>query len=778
MLKKNISLFLCVVQIFLISAYAQGETRGLAQETRGLAQEEEMDTFSPLHRDVEKLKLLRESDIYNLLPEEKKKILASISDKISKSTLEKLLVILSQKDILGSIDFLDELYLITNPIDLERYIMRRYLEIREEVPLLEKFYSAGPELGIKTEVLRQIGYDLTYARPDKKISTQFISQGYTLGPGDSLFLYVWGRVKLPDVLSFPMMVTILHDGRVFIPLVGPVSVGGMTLESASEIVRSAVRRVLGDVEVAVSLSSLKSIPVVVVGEVRNPGVIILSGTLSPFEAIQEAGGIKNSGSLRNIEIRRDGKFFARIDLYDLIFGGVSEGALSGVTLKAWDVVFVPRVGSTFAISGSVKSPGIYEMIGEKISLKDAVTLSGGFIPAQGKFRIRIKRLSVDRRGNILDIIVGDENRENILSSQELVDGDFVEVYPLFAEQEDKYIFVSGYVRKPQKIPYVENMTLKDAIMLSGGFTSINSPYAYEIIRYENGKETKIYKKIPEETRKKDLNAIIDLLKDEIILPYDRITIFPPPENEVPQFIQVSVSGEVLFPGKYMVQKGDRLYDLLKKAGGFTDRAYTDGIIFTRQALKYEQMRRIDLVTQLLTKDIIGESSQYVQIGGTPIRQPGDLSDRVRLMRYIMELSEFTGRIVLKIDRDLEKLKDSKYNIELQPDDAVLIPQIPSHVIVAGEVKNPATFSYVPDKGVKFYVELSGGYTKYANKSEVFIIRANGQADTNLSKVNPGDTIVVPPRVVIPYETWYIIRDVLSVSFQGLTAGALMLNALK
>lgn len=771
----KISMLLCIVQIFLFSTalYAQGKQRDLAREG-----EEETSIFSPLYRDTEKLNLLRESEIYGLLPEDKKEVLTSISEKISRSTLEKLLYILSERDILSAIDFLSELYLITNPIELERYIMRRYIETKEEIPLLERFYSAGPEIGIKPSILKQIGYNLTYARPDKKISTQFISQGYILGPGDSLFVYVWGRVKLPDVLSFPAMVTILHDGRAFIPLVGPVSVGGMTLESASEIIRSAVRRVLGDVEVAVSLSSLKSIPVVVVGEVEKPGVIILSGTLSPFEAIQEAGGIKNSGSLRNIEVRREGKLFARIDLYDLIFRGASEGALSGITLKAWDVVFVPRVGSTFAISGSVKSPGIYEMSREKISLKEALTLSGGFIPAQGKFRIRIKRFSSDRRGNILDIILGDENRENLLTSHELVDGDIVEVYSSFAEQEDKYIFVSGYVRKPQKIPYVENMTLKEAVMLSGGFTSIDPPYAYEIIRYENGKETKIYKRVPEEIRKKDLNSVIDLLKDEMVIPYDRITIYPPPENEIPQFIQVSVSGEVLFPGKYMVQKGDRLYDLLKKAGGFTDRAYSDGIVFTRQTLKHEQMKKIDLVTQMLTKDVIGESSRYVQIGGTPVRQTGDLSDRVRLMRYIMELSEFTGRIVLKIDKDLERLKDSKYNIELQLDDSISVPPIPSHVIVAGEVKNPATFSYVPDKGTKFYVELSGGYTKYANKSEVFIIRANGQADTNLSKVNPGDTIVVPPRVVIPYETWYIVRDVLSVSFQGLTAGALMLNALK
>lgn len=776
MVRNGIIILLYVVQIILLvgrTLYAQERLQLYDKE-----KDKEREGIPQISLEAKKARLFKELEIFKNLPEEKKDILISISEKLSEPTLQKLLYILSKKDTLRAIEFLDELYLITNSNDLERYIMRRYLDLSEEIPLLEKFYSSGPVIGMEPTILRQIGYNLTYARPDKRISPQFISQGYTLGPGDSLFVYVWGRVRLPDILSFPMMVTILHDGRVFIPLVGPVSVAGMTLESASEIIRSAVRRVLGDVEVAISLSSLKSIPVVVVGEVGNPGVLILSGTLSPFEAIQEAGGIKNSGSLRNIEVRREGKVFAQIDLYDLIFKGSSEGALSGITLKAWDIVFVPRVGSTFAISGSIKSPGIYEMKGKKISLKEALTLSGGFIPEQGKFRVRIKRSSGDRRMNIFDLIIGDENKENTLISQEIMDGDFVEVYPLFAEKEDKYIFVSGYVRESQKIPYVENMTLKEVVMLSGGFISVDPPYAYEIIRYDNGKESKLYKRISDEIRNKGPDEVIELFKDETVMPYDRITIYPPPENEVPQLIQVSVSGEVLFSGKYLVQKGDRIYDLLKRAGGFTNKAYTDGIVFIRKSLKYEQEKRLDLVTQMLIKDITGEASQYIQLGGTPIRQTENLSDRIRLMRYIMELSEFTGRIVLKIDRDLEKLKNSEYNIELQNEDSIYVPQVPSHVLVAGEVKNPTTFSYVPGNGVKFYVELSGGYTKYANKAEVFIIRANGQADTNLSKVSPGDTIVVPPRVVIPYQTWYFVRDALSVSFQGLTAGALMLNALK
>lgn len=717
----------------------------------------------------------RYQEIVQILPGDKKRVFLSVADRLSLSSLRKLVELLADKSLQEIIEFIDELYLMKDPLVQERYIVSRYIKKSEEVSVVERFYTIGPEIGIAPTVLKQVGYDVVYPKPPQKVSVQFISQGYVLGPGDSVFVYAWGRVRLPEAISFPMMLTVLHDGRVFIPLVGPVHIGGMTIESASEIIRSAVRKILGDVEVAVSLSSLKSIPVVVMGEVRKPGIIIISGTLSVFEAIQEAGGVKPSGSLRNIEIKRNGKTIAQVDLYDLIFKGLSEKILGGITLNAWDIVFVPRIGSTFAIVGSVKSQGIYEMKDKRMKLDEAIKISGGFIPDHGVFRVRVKRFTKDRREIVFDALVGEGDTPVF----DLLDGDIVEVFPAYLDMEERYIFVSGYVRKSQKIPYVKDMNLKDVVMLSGGFISVEPPYAYEIIRHENGSEKRKYVRIPEEIRDKGIDKIIEFIGEETVFPYDRITIYPPPENEVPKHIEVMISGEVLFPGTYLMQRGDRLYDLLKKAGGFTPKAYPKGTVFIRQALKEEQMRKLEFVLQILTKEMVSEYSSHVQIGGIPVRQqPEDISDRIRVVRYLMELGGITGRVVLRLPQNIEDLKDSGYNIELQPKDEVIIPRVPDHVMVAGEVKFPSTFAYVPGRSLKFYVELAGGYTKYANKSDIFIIRANGEACTDLSKVEPGDTIIVPPRVKIPYETWYIVRDALSLSFQGLTAGALMLNALK
>lgn len=717
-------------------------------------------------------------NIFTILPDDKKSIFISILEKLPDPSVFKLLEIIGDMDLVEILNFLDELYLIKDPAARSSFISRKYMERTERISVVEKFYSTGPFIGAMFEGrFKQIGYDILATPPQQRVLPHFVSHGYVLGPGDSLFVYVWGKVRVPEFSSFPTVVTVLSDGKIFIPVVGPVAVGGLTVEAASELIKNAFRKVFGDVEVAVTLSSLRSVPVIVMGEVRKPGVVVLSGTLSTFEAIQEAGGIKPSGSLRNIEVRRNGRVIARVDLYELVFKGKTEGVLEGGGLRAWDVVFVPRIGRTFAVVGSVKTPGIYEMKGEGTKISEAIELAG-LIPEQGNFRMRVRRFEGERRETILDTLYSPRTTE-LVDGFVLMDGDIVEIYPVYSEVEDKYVFVSGYVKRSQKIPFRERLSLKDVVMLSGGFGSAELPYAYEIIRQSDGREFRLYRRIPDDIRKIGVEEILNELEKELMLPYDRITIYPPPEGEVVRNIEVKISGEVVFPGRYLMQKGDRIYDLIKKAGGFTDRAYPEGIVFIRQSLKQVQMDVLERVVQILTKDLISESSAYVQVGGVPTRRGGEnISEMIRAVRFFMEAAGIAGRIVIKCSRDLESFKDSPGNLELQADDEVYVPNIPDYVIVSGEVKHPTTFSYLPGKDADFYVKLAGGYTRYSNRAEVFVIRANGEADTNVSKIMPGDTIVVPPRIRVPYETWFIVRDVLSVSFQGLTAGALILNALR
>ncbi|MFN3329240.1 MAG: SLBB domain-containing protein, partial [Fervidobacterium pennivorans] len=296
------------------------------------------------------------------------------------------------------------------------------------------------------------------------------------------------------------------------------------------------------------------------------------------------------------------------------------------------------------------------------------------------------------------------------------------------------------------------------------------PRGYELIRRKEGKNNEDEAKItifPD--GKREMKAIIEELEQVKLFPFDRITILPPSEEEVPRFIEVEVSGEVKFPGRYIVQKGERLYDILKRAGGFTERAFPEGIVFLRDSLAIAQKEKLELVSNLLTKELLGEISYYVPPQPFSQALPTQRTlaeDRINLIKYLAERVQAQGRIVVKVTKDLEALRKSEHNIELENGDRIFIPTVPSFVVVAGEVKNPSTFSYIKGKSGKFYINQAGGVTKYANTDEIYIIRASGETSDSLSEVKPGDTVVVPPKIIYPYQTWYIVRDALSLIFQG------------
>jgi protein involved in polysaccharide export with SLBB domain len=685
----------------------------------------------------------------------------------------KLIVLMKDYEIE---DFISRL-LYLPPAEAEKYILTKYKDIKEfaEISDLELFFSGYDTAKMKKAILRQVGYDISFWPVAEKPTTHFISSGYILGPGDSLFIYIWSKTKIPDVFNYPYSVTVLSDGKIFIPLVGPVAVGGLKIEQASELIRNSIRRVLGEVEVAISLSSIKSIPVLVMGEVRNPGVVIISGALSPFEAISKAGGIKKTGSLRRIEIKSNGKKVGEMDLYKLLFEGSAE-EFSKYTLRAWDTIFVPQIGGTYAISGSVKREGIYEIKDKSTSLKSAIEYAGGFIPETGNFRIVVRRYKGEKKELSYDVFVRADELDK-LESISIYDGDFIEVFSAVAEKVEPFVVISGYVKKPSSFPYFEGITLRDLVLLAGGFGGYYTPSGYEITIKE-GKEEKTQKFPVERREEKDVEKVLEDFRNVKLKPFSRVTILPPPDEETTKIIQVEVIGEVKFPGVFQVKKGERLYDVLKRAGGFTDFAYPEGIVFTRESVRRSQIERVNLVSRLLAKEIISESTQqYVPTGQFPQLQRTLVEERLNILKYISE-ADIKGRVVVKVPRDLEKLRQSEYNIELEDGDKIYVPTVPNYVIVAGEVKSPTTFSYVPNKSAKFYINLAGGFTKYADEDEVFVIRANGEATRKLGKILPGDTIVIPPKIVIPYQTWYLVRDVLSLTFQGMSAAALMYSAIR
>ncbi len=730
-------------------------------------------------------------DIFISLPKDLGKDFIDVIVNLPDSAVSQLIRIMDGMTGYEKIRFVRDLINLPSTETRVLFIRRKFEAVEElgGVSLIERFYSGT--IVEEERLLRQVGYNLSWMRSGG-ISPQFISEGYILGPGDSIFIYIWGRTRLPESLNFPVRVTVLQDGKIFIPFAGPVAVGGLTIREAGKIIRGAVRKILGNVEVAVSLSALKSIPIVVMGEVGNPGVVVLSGTLTPFDAISSAGGIKKTGTLRRIEIKRGGRKIAEIDLYKLIFKGDIQD-IEKIRLRSWDMVFVPKIGPTFAIRGAVKQEGIYEIGGEegKLTLAEAIELAGGTLPDRGKFRIRIKRFFGEKRKVVFDKIIPIEELPKHTGSIYIINSDLIEVFPANFEVEEKYIIISGYVKNPKKIPWFQGMTLKDVVLLAGGFQNIFPPSAYEITRREekttnenlgkskknkNGEKRAVTKLVG-----KSIEEIFKLFEKVEILPFDRIVIIPPAKEDIVELITVEVIGEVRYPGIYSIVEGEKLYDVLRRAGGFTEEAFPEGVVFTRESVRVAQQEKVNLIMRLLAKELLGEATT----GYTPLGQIREqlalrrtlAEERLRVLRYISE-AEVKGRIVIKIPRTLEELKNSPYNIELHDGDKIFIPRIPKFVMVSGEVKNPSTFVFVEGEDADFYINLAGGFSKFADDDNIYVIKANGETSTNLSDIGPGDSIIVPPKITLPYQSWYLVRDILSLTFQGISATALMYNAVK
>ena len=170
--------------------------------------------------------------------------------------------------------------------------------------------------------------------------------------------------------------TVERDGRVNFPKLGPIIVSGMTFDAAREAIEQRVAKQLIGTRVSVTMGDLRSIRVFVLGEAEKPGSYTVSGLSTMTNALFVSGGVKKIGSLRNIELKRNGKLITTLDLYDLLLHGDTSGDRQ---LMPGDVIFIPPIGSTVSVYGAVRRPAIYELKTER-TVEQAVGLAGGLLP--------------------------------------------------------------------------------------------------------------------------------------------------------------------------------------------------------------------------------------------------------------------------------------------------------------------------------------------------------------------------------------------------------------
>jgi polysaccharide biosynthesis/export protein len=565
---------------------------------------------------------------------------------------------------------------------------------------------------------------------------------YRLGAGDQLVLILTGDVER----SYALPVT--REGFVVIPRVGQVFVNNLTLDQLHELlyerlgaVFSGVKRQPPTTHFDVAVANVRANQVYVIGEVVQPGAYQISALGTALTALYAAGGVTDRANLRHIEVRRLDRVVDTLDLYDYLLKGDSRG---DVRLESGDVVFVPVHGVRVQATGSVTRPAIYELKPSE-TLPDLLRAAGGFRPNAALDRVTVYRFLPPAARSpaapartVLDVALGPAARQAaagddpavavdgvLVPSVPLEDGDSLVVDSVPSLYADYYVGIAGMVHKPGAYPWHEGMTLRDLLLLARGPLVGADLRQAEIAR------------MPADRSRGQLASTIRVPLDSSYLsnrdasgryfgppgvafpasgapevplrPYDNVLILKQPEFDFQR--TVTVVGQVRYPGVYSLRtKNDRLADILRRAGGLTDQAYSDGIRFVRQV------------------------------------------DNV-------------GRINVDLPRAL-KDTTSRYNVVLQPGDSIEIPEYQPSVKVSGAVNSPGSVLWQRGHSLDYYLGAAGGFTTKADKGHVSVRYANGEVRSRHQwlfvmddpKPGPGSEVFVPTKEATQATNWVSIAS--------------------
>lgn len=635
-------------------------------------------------------------------------------------------------------------------------------------------------------------------------------KGYILGPGDELALNLYGN----SVVSWNLQV--MPEGYILLPGMGKVYVSGKSIENATNMIKAALNAhsysIGKGTQMSINLSNIRSIQVSINGEVKNPGNYMLSSLSTVFNALYQCGGLSINGSLRAIKVIRDGRLYARVDVYDFLLRGDKSG---DVQLQDGDVIQVPVYHCRVSIQGKVKRPAYYEMMpGE--SLKDLLFFAGGFkseafteqikaiqltgtekrmedinqsqyesfIPQNGdqyfvdqildRFENRIvisgavfrpgdfqltegltltdliknagglKEDAFSNRGYITRLNPDNTTQTISFDVRNEAEGagkritlqreDIVTIPSIFDLKDNYTVAIRGMVRNPGMFAYSDNMTVEDLILESGGFA-----------RGANTQKVVIARRI-KNVNPNDLNAkqveVIEMDIDSNLMlkngkhklePYDAVSVFSLPGYRT--IGNVTLSGEVIYPGNYsIISKGERISDLIKRAGGFTAFAYLDGATLVRRNTAEEE------ALETRSKELLTHGQQLVS----------GIAANSSLANGVLGVG---GKGFVGIDlKKIMKNPGGKEDLLLQDGDVFLVPGLQQTVKVSGAVLSPISVIFAK-KNLNYYINQSGGFTTKALRRKAFVVYANGQQRgtrnfiffKDYPSIKPGSDIFIPEK---------------------------------
>lgn len=629
-----------------------------------------------------------------------------------------------------------------------------------------------------------------------------IGDAYVIGVGDAIDVDIYGSSDQTYSLS------VATDGTVLIPMVGPIRVGGMTVENARRSVASKLRKIHSDIggqsSVNLRVTSANPVTVSVMGEAHTPGTFTVSSASTLFNVLYLSGGPSFNGSYRDVQLIRGGKVIAHLDIYDFLLNGKND---VNPSLANGDIIMIPTYLKRIEMKGEFKRNALFEAK-EGETVADMVRYAGGFTAEAQTDHIGLYRIGkyTTEYKDVTDP-----------GSIQVCNGDKIECGKKKVERVDNSVKIEGSVFAPGVFEYSEGLTLKDLIEKAGGLTEnaflnrgvvtrYKDDYTLEALNFNvldasNGAaniplkandvvtiasiddmrekpEVSIFGNIPHEGTYDfrenmtlgDLIVLAGGMKEYTVLPSVEIVRRVAPaelENstdETRTITTVSITADLSLQGQgnnFKLEPFDVVY-LRKYATAAKDMTvYVDGAVNAPGL--YSLHKSVTRISELMAR--CGGFTTDADRDGARLYRRLDMSDAEREVRlrlsalkgdtstyYLKTGADLYEPVVLNLQEALEN-PGSEDDIILRDGDRIEVHTQSQTVRVSGLVQNPMNVNWEKRWRAKDYIDAVGGFAANAHKRKTYVVYANGESARVrhflfvriYPKVKPGAEVIVPVK---------------------------------
>jgi protein involved in polysaccharide export with SLBB domain len=679
---------------------------------------------------------------------------------------------------------------------------------------------------------------------------QATPKNYILGPGDLIYVDIYGESEKY------YEATVNPEGAILLDNIGLIAVSGKTIEAAEGIIKNRVATFYTGLTgsnpktfLQVSLGNVKTIKVHILNEVRLPGTFTLSAFSTVFNALYAAGGPSDKGTLRAIQLIRNNKKIAEIDVYELLINGTAN---LDVQLQDQDVILVNPYLARVKVMGEVKRPLFFEVTPED-NLEDVIRFAGGFTDLAFKDRISVSRITgnqrsisdvysnqlglfnlkggdeisvyriIDRYSNRIQIkgavfrpgifsltegltltqliknadgLKGDAytQRASILRTkgdlssevlevnlQAVLEGsqadvvlqreDVIRISSIYDVQNERYLQILGEVKRPGTYPYSAGMTPEELILIAGGLQESANIKDIEIARRLEDSDSGTLSDIITTSINPDLSFNPNAIS---LAPFDQVIVRKRANFTMQRL--VSVEGQVNSPGIFAIQTSvDRISDLIKRAGGVNQFAYTKGATLIRKTeffnTESEQVRRqknLEALRVLLRETPTNPEAQeellirlFRDLPKETVAKTDSTANNAK-RESLDQIAAETPGLAVKIKEteavaiNLEKIlanPGSEEDLVLEEGDILNVPKLLQTVRMRGDVVYPTTLRHEQGRGLQYYINGAGGFDRRANRKQTYVVYANGAVKRtkgvlgirSYPAVEPGAEVIIPSK---------------------------------